>query len=72
MAHHRLGDAKEARTALDKATAAMKPKPPRAAAPKPSPQILEEMEQDILLREARSLIGVGPPPAGDRRPATRP
>jgi tetratricopeptide (TPR) repeat protein len=56
MAYHRLGDAKEARAALDKATALVKPRPPGSGAGLRSQQILEEMEQGILLREARSLI----------------
>ncbi len=72
MAHHRLGDAKEARAALDKATAAMKSRPPRDASRPPSQQILEEMELEMLLREARSLLGGVPPAARDREPATEP
>ena len=72
MAHHRLGDAKEARAALDKATAAMKPRRAQVASQPPSQQILEEMEQEILLREARSLIGGVAAAGRDREPANGP
>jgi hypothetical protein len=56
MAHQRLGDAKEAKAALDKAIALLKPRTPGGGAGLRPQQILEEMEQSSLLREARSLI----------------
>ncbi len=72
MAHHRLGHSDEARTSLDKATAAIRQQSPRDPASAGAVQILEELEVRILLREAQSTVGVAPAAEKDSGPAARP